>query len=120
MSSENARFNVIGQLAALRRYARSLTRDEADAEDLVHEALVRAYGRRRTFRPDRSLPDRSLKAWLLSVLHNVFIDAVRKRRAEGQRLARTAEIAPQESPPAQDHAVRLAQVRQAFMTLPEE
>jgi RNA polymerase sigma-70 factor (ECF subfamily) len=115
MKPENARFNVIGQLAALRRYARSLTRDEADAEDLVHDALVRAYERRRTFRPDRSL-----KAWLLAVLHNAFIDGVRKRRAEGHRLARAAEIAPQESPPTQDHAVRLAQVRQAFMALPDE
>jgi RNA polymerase sigma-70 factor (ECF subfamily) len=115
MKPENARFNVIGQLAALRRYARSLTRDEADAEDLVHDTLVRAYERRQTFRPDRGL-----KAWLLSVLHNAFIDGVRKRHAEGHRLARAAEITPRESPPAQDHAVRLAQVRQAFMALPDE
>jgi RNA polymerase sigma-70 factor (ECF subfamily) len=115
MKPKNARFNVIGQLAALRRYARSLTRDEGEAEDLVHDTLVRAYERRRTFQPDRSL-----KAWLLSVLHNAFIDGVRGRRAESVWLARAAELAHNEAPPAQDHAVRLTQVRQAFMTLPDE
>jgi RNA polymerase sigma-70 factor (ECF subfamily) len=115
MKPKTACFNVIGQLATLRRYARSLTRDEGEAEDLVHNALVRAYERRRTFRPDRNL-----KAWLLSVLHNVFIDSVRKQRAESVWLARAAELAHNEAPPAQDHAVRLTQVRQAFMILPDE
>jgi DNA-directed RNA polymerase specialized sigma24 family protein len=36
------RFDVIGRLATLRRYARSLTRNDVNAEDLVHDALVRA------------------------------------------------------------------------------
>ncbi len=38
--------DVIAQLAPLRRYARTLTRDETQAEDLVHDTLVRAYERR--------------------------------------------------------------------------
>src|SRR5262244_1774962 len=114
MMRKDARFNVVGQLDSLRNYARVLTRDADEAEDLVHDALLRAYQGRRTFRAGQSL-----KAWLLSVLHNVFIDTVRKRRAETRRLARVAEIAPHAAPPNQDHAVRLAQVRQAFMELPE-
>ena len=36
----SAPFDVLGQLTALRRYARSLTRSDVDAEDLVHDALV--------------------------------------------------------------------------------
>jgi RNA polymerase sigma-70 factor (ECF subfamily) len=114
MMRKDARFNVVGQLDSLRNYARALTRDEDEAEDLVHDALLRAYQGRRNFRPGCSL-----KAWLLSVLHNAFIDTVRKRRAEARRLARVAEIVPREAPPSQDHAVHLAQVRQAFMELPE-
>jgi len=114
MMRKDARFNVVGQLDSLRRYARTLTRDEHEAEDLVHDALLRAYQGRRQFRAGCSL-----KAWLLSVLHNAFIDTVRKRRAETRRLAHVAEMAPREAPPNQDHAVRLAQVRKAFMELPE-
>lgn len=114
MMGKDARFNVVGQLDSLRRYARALTRDPDEAEDLVHDALLRAYQGRRQFRAGHSL-----KAWLLSVLHNAFVDGLRKRRAEARRLAHIAETAPREAPPNQDHAVRLAQVRSAFMELPE-
>jgi hypothetical protein len=40
---------VLGRLTTLRRYAQSLTRHDVDAEDLVHDALVRAYEKRATF-----------------------------------------------------------------------
>jgi len=111
---KDARFNVVAQLESMRKYARALTRDADEAEDLVHDALLRAYERRRRFRAGQNL-----RAWLLAVLHNAFIDIVRKRRAEARRLARVAEIAPREAPPNQDHAVRLAQIRAAFMELPD-
>jgi RNA polymerase sigma-70 factor (ECF subfamily) len=109
------RFDVIGQLGSMRRYARSLTRDPADAEDLVHDALVRAYERRETFRQGGSL-----RAWLLSVLHNSFIDGVRSRRAEAARVVQSGHLAETRMEPHQDHVVRLAQVREAFLDLPEE
>ena len=81
MSNQKSRFDVIGQLGSLRRYARSLTRDEHDAEDLVHDALVRAYERRATFRSGGNL-----RAWLLSIVHNAFIDKMRSRRSEAARV----------------------------------
>ena len=115
MNAPKSRFDVVGQLAALRRYARSLTRDDGDAEDLVHDALVRAYERRGGFQPGRSL-----QAWLLAILHNVFVDGTRSRRAEGLRVQRAGELAAPYVEPAQDHHVRLGQVRRAFMDLPEE
>lgn len=110
-----SRFDVIGQLGALRRYARSLTRDPADAEDLVQDALLRAYERRSTFRSGANI-----RAWLLSILHNAFVDQARSRRSEARRLDQFAEIAPQAIEASQDHAVRLAQIREAFMDLSEE
>lgn len=111
---------VLDQLPALRRYAISLTRDAVEAEDLVHDALLRAYEKQGTFRVERGL-----RKWLLSILHNTFIDRLRSRRAERRRLDRlTSEIrhdpAAFQLPPGQDHALRLAQVRQAFMSLPPE
>lgn len=115
MNSSHTRFDVVGQLAALRRYARSLTRDGQDAEDLVQDALVRAYERRSTFKAGGNM-----RRWLLSIVHNAFIDRSRSRNSEAARIERIAEVAPSTVEAPQDHAVRLAQVRTAFMGLPEE
>ncbi len=49
MSDKRNPFDVLNQLATLRRYARSLVRNADDAEDLVHDALVRAYEKKSTF-----------------------------------------------------------------------
>lgn len=106
---------MLGQLPALRRYARALTRNEADAEDLVHDALLRAYERRGSFEPARGV-----RGWLMSILHNVFIDRRRSHVAEARRAAESVELADQAVPAPQEHHVRLAQVRQSFMALPEE
>ena len=113
MTDDRARFDVTAQLPALRRYALALTRNAADAEDLVNEALVRAYESRASFRSDKNL-----RVWLLSVLHNCFIDGKRRQRAEQVKLLRASELAETFAPPAQEHALRLAQIRQAFMGLP--
>lgn len=109
------RFDVLGQLPALRRYARALTRDETDAEDLVQDALLRAYERRGSLEPARGI-----RGWLMSILHNIFIDRRRSRLAEDRRAAESAELGAQVAPAAQEHHVRLAQVRRSFMALPEE
>jgi DNA-directed RNA polymerase specialized sigma24 family protein len=71
---EKSEDDVIAQLAPLRRYARALTRDETQAEDLVHDALVRAYEGRATF-----CAGANLRTWLLSILHNTFVDGRRQR-----------------------------------------
>ena len=115
MNPRKPRFDVLGQIGALRRYARSLTRDSSDAEDLVHDALVRAYERRTSFRPGGNM-----RAWLLSILHNTFIDGVRSRRSEAARVAESARMGETALAAPQEHSVRLSQVRDAFMALPEE
>jgi RNA polymerase sigma-70 factor (ECF subfamily) len=115
MKRSMARFDIVGQLGSLRRYARSLTRDGADAEDLVHDALVRAYERRGTFRAGGNL-----RAWLLTIVHNVFIDRMRSRRSEAARIEQAGHLTDGSVPASQDHSVRLSQVREAFLALPEE
>jgi RNA polymerase sigma-70 factor (ECF subfamily) len=115
MTQDKSRFDVTSQLPALRRYGLSLTRNPADAEDLVHETLLRAYEKRATFRKDRNL-----RAWLLSILHNCFVDGARRRRSETAKLLRAGELASEHAPPPQDHAVRLAQLRGMFLSLPDE
>lgn len=115
MDSKNGAFDVIGQLAALRRYARSLARNSPDAEDLVHDALLRAYERRSTFRSGANL-----RNWLFAIVRNTHIDGLRSAMSRGQRDDQSAQVAGLSYPAHQEHSVRLAQVREAFMMLPEE
>lgn len=107
--------DVVGQLPALRRYAHSLTRNAIDAEDLVQEALLRAYERSATFKSDGNL-----RGWLLSIVHNLFIDRVRSRSSarghEQEFVARMTENLPAN----QFETLRLSQVRRAFDLLPDE
>lgn len=108
-------FDVAAHLAPMGRYARSLTRHMQDAEDLVHSALLRAYERRQTFRAGEDL-----RTWLLAVLHSTFIDGWRRRTAEQARIAALGEMKPGHTEPAQDHALHLRQIHEAYLRLPEE
>ena len=63
-------------LAPAQAFARRLTRDPAEAEDLVQEAALRAY---RFF--DRFERGTNFKAWLFRIVKNTFVNAYRKRKA---------------------------------------
>lgn len=115
MTTNSNPFNVIGQLAALRRYARSLVRNADEAEDLVHDALVRALERKSTFRNGGSI-----RNWLMAILHNTHIDRLRRDHAANRREDAALELADVVAPAGQEHSVRLAQVRDAFLSLPQE
>lgn len=101
-------------VAAMRRYARSLTRDRDDAEDVVQDALVRAIERQATF---RSGGDR--RRWLLAIVHNVFVSGTRREAAEARRNDRFAEEQAAHSDAAQELRVRLAEIARRFAALPD-
>lgn len=107
--------DILAQLPNLRRYALSLTRHPSDAEDLVHDTVLRAYERRSSFRAGSDL-----RAWLMAILHNAWIDGVRSRLSERRRITRAFEGAADHEPAAQDISLRLSDVRRAFLSLPDE
>ena len=94
-----ARFerDALPYLAQLYSAALRLTRNRADAEDLVQDTFTRAYASFGQFEPGTNL-----KAWLYRILTNTFIASYRKRRrdpvpaAEIQdwQLARARVISP--------------------------
>ena len=59
-----------------------MTRNPADAEDLVQETMLRAY---RSF--NRFEPGTNLKAWLFRILTNAYINVYRKRQREPQKVS---------------------------------
>lgn len=109
------KIEVMKELPALRRYALSLTRRPADAEDLVHDALVRALERNATYNPSGNL-----RGWLLSIVHNLHIDRLRSEKSAVTRERDFAAEKPDTLAPNQIDSVRLSQVRRAFDDLPEE
>ncbi|MGF1467498.1 MAG: sigma-70 family RNA polymerase sigma factor [Sandaracinaceae bacterium] len=58
-----------------------LTRSPSDADDLVQDAFVKAY---RFY--DRFEPGTNMKAWLLRILHNTFINKYRRSTRERKVL----------------------------------
>ena len=108
-------FDVIAELPGLKRYALVLTRDAAEAEDLLQDTLLKAYEGRRGWRPDRAL-----RPWLFAIMHNAHVSRIRGRRAEDARIVQATQFAPQSGAPVQDARVQLAQVQQAMLALPEE
>ncbi len=67
---------LIEQIPALRRYARALCRDFSEADDLVQECLVRAVSKRRLW-----IRGRKLRPWLFTMMHNLFVNVLRRHDA---------------------------------------
>jgi RNA polymerase sigma-70 factor (ECF subfamily) len=62
-----------------------LTRNAGDAEDLVQDAVLRAYRFWHTFERDSNC-----KAWLLKILTNTFLNKYQKRKREREVLGQAA------------------------------
>ena len=68
---------VRDHLDAVYRVAFSVVRDNALAEDVAQDAILKAWNALPTFRGDSSL-----RSWLLRITHNTAISTIRKRREE--------------------------------------
>jgi RNA polymerase sigma-70 factor, ECF subfamily len=83
-AERNARFerDALEFLDQMYSAALRMTRNPADAEDLVQETYAKAYGSFHQFREGTNL-----KAWLYRILTNTFINSYRKKQREPQRSA---------------------------------
>ena len=68
----NAQFNQLSSL--LHAFAYNLTKNQEDAKDLFQETAYRAMTNREKFRPGTNF-----KAWLFTIMKNIFINNYRKK-----------------------------------------
>lgn len=120
VSAERRAFDamVAEHLPALRARAQQVCRSHVDPDDVIQDALVRAFrGREQLREPARA------RAWLLSIVTNTFIDAIRKHKARPDR-----DELPDEPPAPPDEPTEalpwqtlgVAEVRAAIAKLPDE
>ncbi|HYP22944.1 MAG TPA: sigma-70 family RNA polymerase sigma factor [Actinomycetota bacterium] len=82
--ADKARFtrDTLPLLDSLYASALRMTRNPADAEDLVQETMLRAY---RSF--DRFEEGTNLKAWLFRIMTNAYINTYRKKQREPKKVS---------------------------------
>jgi RNA polymerase sigma-70 factor (ECF subfamily) len=83
---------ILEQVPALRRYARALTGNRERADDLVQDTLARALSRIHLWRPAASI-----RPWLFTIMHNIFLN-------ERRRASRMVPLATEPAEPATDRA----------------
>ena len=67
--------SIVELIPRLRRYARALVGDRIAADDLVQDTLERAWSKLHLYRRGTDL-----RAWLFTVMHNVYVNQVRASR----------------------------------------
>ena len=113
----------IEYLDGLYSYAMVLTRNHAEAEDLVQETYIRAMQAMRRLRADSNI-----KSWLFTILKNIWLNQLRKRRNAPQMVEIEAgdDVANNIAEPSKNShdlyvsKLEAEQVRAAIQQLPVE
>lgn len=101
---------LVEVLPHLRAFARSLTRRREQADDLVNDAVVRALSAAAQFQPGTNF-----KAWMFTILRNLYYNEGRKNRSTVS-LDEAEALMPSVMP-AQQSALEFCDFRRAFWQL---
>ena len=108
---------LVTLLPRLRRFARGLSRNAADADDLTQLTIERALRSR-----DQWQPGTRLDAWAYRIMRNLWIDTARSRARKDKVEAppEEAESVGEDPRSAIDASIDLHRVMQAMERLPDE
>jgi len=107
--------NIEAEIPRLRRYARALARDVAAADDLVQDCLARALGKLHLWQEGTDL-----RAWLFTILHNQYVNQVRRAVREGAAVGLSETEPMLTRAPHQGRRLELRDLERAIAKLPEE
>ncbi len=113
-ANDSWRDDLIALIPSLRAFAWSLSRNPADADDLVQDTLIKAWTNR-----DKFQQGTNLRAWLFTILRNTWYTALSKRRREVQD-SDGEHAASLTAEPVQDLNMELQALQAALNTLPPE
>lgn len=102
---------IISLLPSLRAFARSLTKDPVEADDLVQESLTKALASIRQYTPGTNL-----RAWLYTIQRNTFYTNHHKRSREP--VLTVEELPGAHTRASQIWNVKLKAVDEALQQLP--
>jgi len=100
-------------IPALRRYAHSLLHQQEEADDLVQDCLERALKKQSLWKQGSSL-----RAWLFTMQHNLFINKLRSKGRQPQMTVETESLTHQLEPDQSD--VLIHDINFCIQQLPEE
>jgi RNA polymerase sigma-70 factor, ECF subfamily len=103
------------QIPRLRRYARVLCRDPERADELVQDCLYRALRKSHLFQPGSNL-----RAWLFTILHNLYVNSVRRGTRESVNVPLEDVEPVLMERPAQGGGLTLRDLDRAMTRLSEE
>ena len=98
----------------LRAFARGLCGRPDMADDLVQEALMKAWAAQ-----DRFEPGTSMRAWTFVILRNAYLTDMRRNRFRGDYDETVAERILT-APAGQEEPIHLSDLNRALQTLPPE
>ncbi len=103
---------IVELIPRLRRYARALTGERAAADDLVQDALERAWSKLHLYRRGTDL-----RAWLFTVMHNVYVN---QRRAARPSTTLDEDLPELAQPARESDGLVLRDLDLAIRRLPPE
>src|SRR5260221_6940770 len=112
--TENIRARIIELLPRLRRFARNLTRNPHDADDVVQIAVERALTRLDQWRSGARLD-----SWMFKIVRNAWIDELRSRGRRG-KIFLAAEAGENIGTDSMARETELLSVQSAMARLPED
>ncbi len=114
MNELDPRDEILSHLPAMRAFAISLTHSQSLADDIVQDAVVKAWT---NF--DKFEAGTNLRAWLFTILRNVFYSLRRKRKNEVEDIdgGYAGELATK---PDHDGRLQFRDFMAAFRELPLE
>src|ERR1700724_2642133 len=113
-TSKSIHEQIVTLLPRLRRFARNLTRNPHDADDVVQIAVERALTR-----SDQWRSDARLDSWMFKIVRNAWIDELRSRSRRGKVFV-AAEAGENVGTDSMARETDLLSVQSAMARLPQE
>ena len=112
LSPDAFKQEMLKALPHLRAYTKNLVRNGEASDDIVQEALLKAWAAR-----DKFVPGTSFKAWLFVIARNIFLSEMRRSKFHGEY---DPDIADRilTVPASQSDVIELGDLQRALQQLP--